>query len=246
MTPVIIMAGGRGERLHALTQHTPKPMLQVGDKPMIESLIEGFRDQGFKRIWLCVHYKADLIEQYFGDGSKWGVKLKYTHERAPLGTGGALKLLPKFEVPCIVCNSDIITRVNYGHLMEFHARSNARVTMCLALHQYQVEFGVAEVEGDRITGFREKPIENFLINGGIYVLEPSVIDEAPNGHFDMPDLIGSLEHVAAYPIHDHWRDVGRWTDLAEANAEWNDDSRPSVGTRRIETNSSEKRPTLGG
>lgn len=220
MTPVVIMAGGRGERLHALTQHTPKPLLPVGDKPMVESIIEGFRDQGFRRIWLCVHYKAELIERYFGDGARLGVKIRYTHEAEPLGTGGALRLLPRFEVPVIVSNADILTRVPYGQLMEFHARSNAQATVCLALHQHQVEFGVAEVEGERLVGIREKPIVNYHVNGGIYVLEPSAVEQAPEGAFDMPDLIGRLERVAAYPIHDYWRDVGRFNDLEKAQAEW--------------------------
>ncbi len=214
------MCGGRGERLHALTKHTPKPMLPVGDKPMIESIIEGFRDQGFKKFWLCVHYKADLIKDYFGNGEGLGVKIKYTEEREPLGTGGALRLLPKFDVPFIVCNADVLTRISYGELMTFHGQSNCKATVCLALHQYQVEFGVAEVEDGRLIRMKEKPIENFLINGGVYVIDPSALDDAPEGRFDMPELIDRLDSVAAYPIHDYWRDVGRFNDLERARAEW--------------------------
>lgn len=220
MTPVVIMAGGRGERLHGLTQHTPKPLLHVGDKPMVESIIEGFRDQGFKKIWLCIHYKAELIKDHFGDGSRLGVRVRYTEEEHPLGTGGALRLLPRFEIPFIVCNADVLTKVSYGHLMEHHARSNAEATMCLALHQHQIEFGVVDTEDGYVTGLREKPIENYAINGGIYVLEPDAIDHAPEGPFDMPDLISRLDRVAAYPIHDQWIDVGRFNDLQQARAEW--------------------------
>lgn len=221
MTPVVIMAGGRGERLHGLTQHTPKPMLPVGDKPMVQSLIEGFRDQGFKRIWLCVHYKAELIEEHFGDGSRFGVKIRYTHEPAPLGTGGALRLLPKFEVPFIVCNADVITRISYGELMEHHARSNAMATICCALYQKQIDFGVVDVgEDGMVTGLREKPIENIPINGGIYVLDPSVRKVFPKTpEFDMTDLIERLDRVSAYPIHDFWMDVGRFADYNRANAQ---------------------------
>ena len=191
-------------------------MLEVGDKPMLETMIEGFRDQGFKRIWLCVHYKADLIEEYFGHGEKHGVKIKYTHEKEPLGTGGALALLPKFEVPFIVCNADVMTKMSYGHLMSFHSEQNCQATICLALYQHQIDFGVADVEDHRLLEMREKPIENYLINGGIYVLEPSALDEIPKGAFDMPDLISRLDSVAAYPIHSQWIDVGRFADLERA------------------------------
>lgn len=218
MTPVVLMCGGRGERLHALTKTTPKPMLPVGDKPMIESIMEGFRDQGFRKFWLCVHYKADLIENHFGDGSRLGVKIRYTHEKEPLGTGGAIRLLPEFDVPFIVCNADVLTRISYGHLMTFHAQSGAKATICLALHQHQVEFGVADVDGDRLMGIQEKPIVNYHVNGGIYVLEPAALESAPEGRFDMPDLIGRLDHVAAYPIPGPWLDVGRFTDYAKANS----------------------------
>lgn len=214
------MCGGRGERLHALTQHTPKPLLPVGGKPMVESIIEGFRDQGFKRFWLCVHYKAELIEKHFGNGERLGVKIKYTHEDRPLGTGGALRLLPKFDQPFIVCNADVLTRLSYGHLMSFHAQERCQATVCLALHQYQVEFGVADVEDNRLVRMHEKPINNYLINGGIYVLNPEALDHAPEGAFGMPELIERLDKVAAYPIQGFWVDCGRWEDYTKANGEW--------------------------
>ena len=221
MTPVVLMCGGKGERLHALTRHTPKPMLPVGDKPMIESLIETFRDQGFRKFWLCVHYKAEMIEGYFGNGSRWGVKIGYTHEKEPLGTAGALRLLPKFNVPFIVQNADILTRISYGELMTHHGQSNAPATMCLALHQHQIEFGVADVEDGRLVRIREKPIENYYVNAGIYVLDPKALEQLPpEGPCDMPDLIGKLDPVSAYPIHDYWRDLGRFEDLERARQEW--------------------------
>ena len=214
------MCGGRGERLHALTQHSPKPLLDVGGKPMMESIIEQLVEQGFRKLWLCVHYKADLIEQYFGNGERFGCKIKYTHEREPLGTGGALALLPKFNVPFIVHNADILTRVKYGHLMSFHAEQGCDATVCLALHQYQCEFGVADVEDHRLLRIREKPVENFMINAGIYVLDPKVFAKLPKGHFDMPEAVERFDSVAAYPIKDFWKDVGRFTDLEEAREEW--------------------------
>lgn len=193
-------------------------MLEVGDKPMIHSLIEDFRDQGFKRIWLCLHYKADLIRNYFGDGTKFGVKIQYTEEETPMGTGGALHLLPRFEVPFIACNADILTRIKYGELMSFHGASNCEATVCAALHQHQIEFGVLDIEDGRLTAMREKPIENYYVNGGIYVLDPKVFEMLPQGAFDMPDLVSSLDSVAAYPLHDQWIDLGRFADLERARA----------------------------
>ena len=214
------MAGGRGLRLHPLTDRHPKPLLKVGGKPILEQIIEGFAKQGFKRFWLCLNYKAELIEGYFGDGASRGVKIRYIHEEQPMGTGGALTLLPRFETPFIVSNADILARIPYGSLMEFHARSNADATVCLGLHQYQIPYGVAEIEGERVKAIQEKPIESFSVNAGVYVLEPRALDHAPSGPFDMPDLISKLENVAAYPIEGFWVDVGHFEALAAANQEW--------------------------
>ena len=214
------MAGGRWLRLHPLTDSRPKPMLRVGGKPILEQIIEGFSSQGFKRFWLCLNYKADVIQGYFGDGGSRGVKIKYVHEEHPLGTGGALNLLPKFETPFIVSNADILAKIKYGELMEFHARSNVQATVCLGLHQYQVPYGVAEVRDEFLVGIREKPIKSEMVNAGIYVIEPKALDHAPSGPFDMPDLISKLENVAAYPIEGFWLDVGHFEALGAANQEW--------------------------
>ena len=214
------MAGGRGLRLHPLTEKHPKSLLKVGGKPILEQIIDGFAAQGFRRFWLCVNYKAELIEGYFGNGEARGLKIKYVHEDEPLGTGGALALLPRFEVPFIVCNADVLAHIEYGKLMEFHARANAQATICLALHQTQIPFGVAEFEDDQFTGLREKPIEEFLVNAGVYVLDPTALDSAPDGRFDMPDLIARLDRLAAYPVEGYWIDIGRWEDYGRANAEW--------------------------
>ena len=217
------MAGGRGLRLHPLTEKSPKPLLHVGGKPILEQIIDGFAAQGFRKFWLCVNYKAELIEAHFGNGEGRNIKIKYIHESEPLGTGGALRLLPPFEVPFIVCNADVLTKVSYGHLMEHHARANAQATVCLALHQYQVPYGVAEFNGadaESLIGISEKPVLSALVNAGIYVLEPKALEHAPEDAFDMPDLIGKLDRLAHYPIEGYWVDVGRFEDLARANGEW--------------------------
>ena len=221
VTPVVIMAGGRGLRLHPITETTPKPLVRVGNKPMLESVIGGFAAQGFRRFLLCVHYKADLIEGYFGNGEKLGVKIRYVHEKEPLGTGGALRFLPGFDAPFIVSNADVLAEIDYPRLMEHHARSNKRATVCLGLHQTQVPFGVCETdEHGTLTAMREKPIESWAVNAGVYVLEPSALESAPEGKFDLPELIDALRpEVSTYPIDGYWYDVGHWEALARANAE---------------------------
>ena len=214
------MCGGFGLRLQNLTAENQKAMLVVGDKPMLESVIEDFRDEGFKQIWLCVHYRREQVEDYFGDGSKWGVKIKYTREESPLGTGGAINLLPKFDRPFIVMNADIdLKRFSFGKLMSFHGQKQPQATMCLALYQHQIPYGVVTTDDGWLTGMDEKPIENHYVNGGVYVLDSSVLGSL-EGSFDMPDLIKSLDRVATYPIPTQWRDLGSFKDLTEARSEW--------------------------
>lgn len=220
MTPVIIFAGGRGLRLDPLTARLPKPLLGVGGKPILEQIITRFADQGFRRFWLCVHYKADLIEAHFGNGERLGVKIRYVHETEPLGTAGALRLLPEFDGPFIVQNGDVLTRLNYGNLMEAHARANAEATVCLALVLHQIPFGVAQFdEHGTYTGLLEKPIHEELVNAGVYVLSPEAMVKAPGGHFDMPDFLARLDRVAVYPIEEDWRDVGSFADYGRAHGE---------------------------
>lgn len=220
MTSVVIMCGGRGLRLHPLTETRPKPMLKVGGKPILEQIIDGFIAQGFKQFWLCVNYKADLIINHFGNGSNRGAKIKYIHESEPMGTAGALSLLPPLDVPFIVSNADVLTKVKYPDLMEFHARSNAEMTVCLGLYQYQVPYGVAEIDDDRLIDMQEKPIESWPVNAGIYVLDPKMLAKVPHGHFDMPDLVKRAENVAAYQIDGFWIDIGHFDSLAAANEQW--------------------------
>ncbi len=218
-TPVVLMAGGRGQRLHPLTDTRPKPLLNVGGKPILEQIIDGFVKQGFKKFWISLGYKGDLIAAHFGNGASRGIKIKYMDEVQPLGTAGSLNLMPRPEVPFIVCNADILAKVEYGRLMEHHARSNAQATVCLGLHQYQVPYGVAVFEDERLVAFREKPIENIQVNAGIYVLDPTALALLPEGPSDMPDLLDKLE-LSAYPIEGYWTDVGHFESYARANAEW--------------------------
>lgn len=217
-TRVVLMAGGEGLRLRPLTDHAPKPLLSVGGKPILQTIVEQFAAQGFRRFTFCVNYKRELIEGYFQNGSRFGVKIDYVREPQFLGTAGALKLMAPPSGPFIVANADVLTFLRYGDLMEFHARSNADATVCLALHQYQVPYGVAEVRDDELVNVAEKPILSWPVAAGIYVLNPGALERAPQGRLDMPELLSLQTKVAAYPIADPWTDVGTLESLERARA----------------------------
>jgi dTDP-glucose pyrophosphorylase len=219
---MIIMAGGQGNRLRPHTENCPKPLLPVGDKPMLEHIIERAKAEGFHRIVLAVHYLGHMIESYFGDGSRWQVEISYLREESPLGTAGAIGLLsPRPETSFLVTNGDVLTDIRYGEMLEFHTRHASSATMAVRLHEWQHPFGVVRTSGMDIVGFDEKPISRSHINAGIYVLEPAVLDAlTPGEHCDMPVLFGRLQTQAArtivYPMHEPWMDVGQPRDLADA------------------------------
>lgn len=220
MTRVLVMAGGRGLRLHPLTETRPKPLLRVGSKPIIRTIIDDFVNQGFTNIWLALRYKAALIQEYFGDGSSIGATLHYVIEDEPLGTAGALNLLPRGEMT-IVSNADVLCRLDYNDLMKSHVDSGCHATVCTALHQQQVHFGVIEVANGRMIGVREKPIESFQVNAGIYVVSDLAMSYAPySGSFMMTDLLSAIPdgRVNVYPIESYWLDIGRFEDLGRAMA----------------------------
>jgi NDP-sugar pyrophosphorylase family protein len=225
MTTVVVMCGGRGLRLHPITEKTPKPMLRVGAKPMLETIITRFADQGFREFVFCVNYLGHLIRSYFGDGDKWGLSIRYVEEEHPLGTAGALALIPPewLTSPYIVTNGDVLADISYKNLLATHERQGADATAALALHQQQIHFGVCHVDGDTITNIREKPIEDFLVLAGIYVLNRDEVsrhlDVGATAPLDMPDLIGMLRQVAAHPIEGYWHDVGTFESMVRANQE---------------------------
>jgi len=219
---VVLMAGGLGERLRPLTEHTPKPLLSVGDKPILESILEGFFEQKFRRFYISVNYKADAIKRYFGNGGKWNVEIRYLEEEVRLGTAGALKLIPDSpQGPLLIMNGDLVTRVNFQDLLDYHDQQKAKATMCVRQYDIQVPFGVVGIKGNRIQAIDEKPVQRFLVNAGIYVLDPGLIGLIPAGEkFDMTDLfarvVASKHDTAAFPIHEYWLDVGRLGDLERA------------------------------
>jgi dTDP-glucose pyrophosphorylase/CBS domain-containing protein len=219
---MVIMAGGQGKRLRPHTENCPKPMLLVGGKPILEHIIERARAEGLKNFVLAVHYLGHMIEDYFGDGSCWDVKIDYLHEESPLGTAGAISLLnhrPKESF--LVTNGDVLTDIHYGELLDFHFRHNAAATMAVRMHEWQHPYGVVQTKGVDIIGFEEKPIARSHINAGIYVLEPASLDVLSAGErCDMPTLFSRVqesERTIVYPMHEPWLDVGRPDDLVKAN-----------------------------
>ncbi|MCS3655567.1 nucleotidyltransferase family protein [Salinibacter ruber] len=224
--PVVLMAGGLGTRLRPLTEDCPKPLLEVGDKPILETILEGFIAHGFHRFYVSVNYKAGMIEDYFGDGSDWGVDISYVHEEERLGTAGPLSLLPERpSESMIVMNGDLLTKLNYAHLLDFHREHGAAATMCVREHEIQVPYGVIETDDQYMEGIEEKPTERNFVNAGIYVLEPETLDYVPESEFfDMPDLFKRLidrgKSATVFPVREYWQDVGRKEDFHRVNGEY--------------------------
>lgn len=224
--PVFIMAGGFGRRLRPLTEHVPKPLLVVGEKPILAEIVERFVSGGFRRIYISVHYKGDQIKSYFGSGQSWGAEIFYLDEDKPLGTAGALQLLGDSELAStmIVMNGDVVTRVDFGALLEFHRESKADGTICVREYELEIPYGVVEQRDSRVTEITEKPTQRFHVNAGIYVLNPSIRKKiTPGEPLDMPDLLRvSIESglsLTSFPIHEYWIDVGRKAEFERANRE---------------------------
>lgn len=222
---MVIMAGGLGTRLRPHTENCPKPMLPVAGKPMLEHIIERAKTEGFAHFIIAVQYLGHIIEDYFGNGERFGVRIEYLRETTPLGTAGALSLLtPRPELPFIVTNGDVLSDIRYGELLDFHARHTAIATMAVRLHEWQHPFGVVQTQGVDIVGFEEKPVARTHINAGIYALSPEALGSmAANIRCDMPTFFEQLQaegkRTVAYPMHEPWLDVGRPDDLNRANAE---------------------------
>jgi dTDP-glucose pyrophosphorylase len=218
--PIVIMAGGLGTRLRPITENIPKPMIPIGGRPMLEVIIERFRNQGFQRVTLCVNHLAEIIMDHFGDGQAFGVEIDYIQEPKRLGTAGALSLIePRPKLPTIVMNGDILTSVNFAQLLRFHYDNRAMATMGLNRFQYVLPYGVVDVVGHSIRAFKEKPAYDFFVNAGIYVINPDAFSMIPVGDFyDMPTLFESLaeDKRVAFPIHEYWLDIGRHDDLERA------------------------------
>ncbi len=225
---VVLMAGGLGTRLRPLTENIPKPMLTVGTKPILQTILESFIEYGFHRYYFCVNYKREIIKDYFGNGLKWGVNIQYLDEDEQLGTAGALSLFPeKPSKPIIVMNGDILTKVNFQQLLQYHEETNSVATMCVREYQHQVPYGVVRTDGTKLCSIEEKPIERYFVNAGIYVLNPEVLDYIPKNEFyDMPSLFNLLikekKKTSVFPIREYWLDIGKMPDFEKANLEFSE------------------------
>lgn len=225
---VVIMAGGLGSRLKELTLDTPKPMLTVGSRPILETIIRSFAEQGFRRFYLAVNYKAEQIEAHFGDGSRFGIEVHYLREDRRLGTAGALSLLPSAPAhPFIVTNADLLTKENFGAMIDRHVAEGADATMGVRKYEMQVPFGVVREQQGRISEIEEKPVHRFVVSAGMYVLSPRMLELVPSDtFFDMPSLfeVAIAQGLLArcHYVDGYWLDIGRPADFEQANNDFHE------------------------
>jgi dTDP-glucose pyrophosphorylase len=225
---IVVMAGGMGKRLHPITVDCPKPMVKVGNKPVLEILIENFIKHGFSNFCLAVNYKSEIIRDYFGNGERWSVNIDYVQENQRLGTAGALSILNTIpEKPFFVINADVITHVDFQSLLQFHLDSEVEATMCIREQEHTILYGVVErrEESHLLKNIIEKPVSQFFVNAGIYVLDPKVVALLAKDTFcDMPNLLMTcLDHafrVATFPIKEYWLDIGHHQDLQRAQDDY--------------------------
>jgi dTDP-glucose pyrophosphorylase len=224
MPSAVIMAGGMGTRLRPLTDSVPKPMLPVGDRPLLERTLERLRNAGVRDVRVTTHYLGDRISSHFGNGQDFGLQITYLTEERPLGTAGALSQLRNAKQPLLVINGDILTGVDFQALLAFHREHRADATVGVRKFELQVPYGVLDCTGIEVISVREKPIQQFLVNAGIYLLQPSVLEYVPDGErFDMTDLVQRLldahRPVVSFPIVEYWIDVGQHADYEQAQAD---------------------------
>lgn len=223
---VVIMAGGLGSRLAELTRDTPKPMLKVGSRPLLETIVRGYADQGFRRFYFAVNYKSEQIEAHFGDGNALGIEVRYLREQQRMGTAGALSLLPERPtLPFIVTNADLLTKEDHCGMVDLHVASGADATMGVRPYEMQVPFGVVKECEGRIVGIEEKPKQIFTVSAGMYVLSPQTLDLVPNGQFfDMPSLFEGMMrsglHTRCHLVDGYWLDIGQLPDYERAKVDF--------------------------
>ena len=219
----LVMAGGLGSRLKPLTDDCPKPMLKVGDKPILQVIIERLALQGFDQIYVSVNYLAEQIQDYFGDGQQFNVNIHYLEESNKLGTAGALGLLPKsLTEPIIVLNGDVLTKANYAGLVDYHRRNAANISIGLTKQEMTIPYGVVNLEQEKVMSITEKPTHSYYVSAGIYCISPEVFASlAGDKYLDMPDLIqkqvDQKHHVIGFPLHEYWADIGMKSDYQRAN-----------------------------
>ena len=223
---VMLMVGGEGRRLQPLTNDLPKPMISVGGKPLLETIIGNFVSQGYCDFSLSVNYKADMIRDHFRDGSEFGANISYVLETQKMGTAGSLSLLEQRpDMPIIVMNGDLLTNIDFRSVVDFHCQNRSLATMCVREYKHEIPYGIVQNQGTKLDSVVEKPTQTHFVNAGIYVLEPKAIDLVPEGeYFDMPDLFSAINEAggeaSVFPIHEYWMDIGRMEDLEKARDEY--------------------------
>lgn len=227
-TSIVLMAGGLGSRLRPLTETVPKPMLPIGGRPILETIIRNFTNQGYRKFFIAVKHRKEVLQDHFGSGTAFDAEIQYLEEKNRLGTAGALSLLPETPSrPFIVMNSDVLTSVRFENLLRFHSEKQSVATMCAREYTTHIPYGVVTTEGSRLTKLTEKPSHTYFVNAGIYALSPSVLEAIPAGtHLDMPDLFQSIldqeQTASVFPIGEYWIDIGRSEDLAQARGEYHE------------------------
>ena len=222
----LIMAGGLGTRLKPLTDDCPKPMLKVGDKPILEIIIESLISQGFSDIYISINYLGDMIRDYFGNGNRLGINIFYLEENTKLGTAGALGLLPKgLNKPIVVLNGDVLTKADYSNLVDYHLQNGAHFTIGLTKQEMTIPYGVVSLDHERIISIDEKPTKSYYVNAGIYCISPEAFaDVTGEEYLDMPDLITQKiildKHIVGFPLHEYWTDIGLYDHLAKAKEDY--------------------------
>jgi dTDP-glucose pyrophosphorylase len=231
-TWVVLMAGGQGSRLRPLTEETPKPLLKIGDKAILELIVENFVKQGFRQFYISVNYRAETIKTHFGDGKRWGAEIRYLQESETMGTAGSLRLIKELpETPLLVMNADLLTKVDFHRLLDYHQSHGAAATMGVREYDFQVPFGVVRLDGDSVKSIDEKPVHRFFVNAGIYLIEPDALTLALSNtkdasYLDMPDLFRHLidekQKTTVFPIREYWLDIGRMDDFEQAQREFSE------------------------
>jgi dTDP-glucose pyrophosphorylase/predicted transcriptional regulator len=222
---VVIMAGGMGIRLRPLTKNIPKPMLKVGSKPILQIIIEQFKNNGFKNFVICVNYKSKIITNYFGDGEKFGVQIEYVHEKSRMGTAGCLSLLKKKpKESFFVINGDVLTNLDFEKMLNYHQEHNSRATMCIKQYTISLPYGEVLMKNENILSVNEKPKYKIFVNAGVYILDPKCLRLIPKKFYDMPSLfkkiIAKKEKAISFPLGEYWLDIGQSSDYKKANLEY--------------------------
>ncbi|PPR11141.1 MAG: D-glycero-alpha-D-manno-heptose 1-phosphate guanylyltransferase [Alphaproteobacteria bacterium MarineAlpha11_Bin1] len=222
----VVMAGGLGERLRPMTNDTPKPMLQVGGRPILFTLLDQLIVEEFDPIYVSVNYKSDVVVNSINDVPRYKNRVQFIYEKQRMGTAGSLSLLPaKPSGAFVLINGDLLTSVSLQEMVSFHKLDDNHITVALKKEEYKIPYGVAETDGTRIIGMQEKPAYSFFINTGAYVLEPAVIDMLmPGEPCDMTDLIDIAlsddARVGSFPVHEYWLDIGTPAQLEKAQEDY--------------------------